>query len=84
MSYLCNLNFPVDEIDRHMRNLRTMYSKVLRTYSGAGVDALTPRQKEIRELCHFLKNYMRIKEGISNLDPIVINNDEDEADVRFI
>ena len=78
MAWLLYILFAVYLVDKHMRNLRTMYSKVLRTYLADGREALSPRQKEIRELCHFLKNFMRIKEVICNVDPIIITNEEDD------
>ena len=53
----------------HMRNLRTVYTKIydLPT-TGSGSVRLTKRQREIKNLCSFLRNYVSHKDGISNLD----------------
>lgn len=68
MGYYINfILFTVEEVQTHMNSLRTAYSKVAHIPSGSGADRLTTRQKDLREMCRFLRSHLSKREGISNL-----------------
>ena len=58
--------FTVDELNKHMHTLRTIFSKVVNPPSGSGV-CQTERQQEVVRLLTFLKDHVRPRKGHSNL-----------------
>lgn len=51
-----------------MKTLRTSFTKVSRLPSGSGADSLTQRQRDIQQMCHFLRAHIRNREGQTNLE----------------
>lgn len=65
------LNLDYDEVLTRMRSLRTMYRKTLmQKPSGSGAETTTLAQKQIIELCEFLKPYLQNRDSKSNLPKI--------------
>ena len=51
-----------------LKTLRTAFSKLVSLPpSGSGADRLTPRQKEILEMCSFLRCHVRNRDSVTTL-----------------
>lgn len=59
----------VKEIEVHLGSLRTAYTKLANQPSGSGYGRLTARQREIMEMCRFLKCHIKTRDSVSNLPP---------------
>ena len=63
------LSFEV--VDTHMYSIRTTYGKALNKPSGSGANQPSiKRCKEVLKMCHFLQDYMKANEGLSNLEKL--------------
>lgn len=59
--------FAVNDIQVHLKTLRTSFTKLSRLPSGSGADRLTQRQRDILDMCKFLRAHIRTCEGITTL-----------------
>lgn len=66
------LNMDYDDVKTRMKSLRTVYKKTIQQKpTGSRAEPLTTGQRNILELCAFLKPYLQTRPARSNLPPLI-------------
>ena len=68
------------QVEKHMRSMRTTYSRYVRLPSGSAASHASARMRRLNYLIGFLRPHMRVHEGSSNVNPISIDDTDDKDD----
>jgi hypothetical protein len=82
------LNMDYEDVKTRMKSLRTVYKKLLQAKpTGSRAEPLTTGQRNILEMCAFLKPYLQTRPAHSNLPPLQcrttsqqLQDDDEEMD----